>query len=50
MTERCQLCLHAKETEPRPALLEFFLQTALGTRFEARLFRDEDAFHLPRAS
>ena len=29
------------------ALLEFLLQTALGTRVEARLFRDRDDFHAP---
>ena len=29
------------------ALLEFLLQTPLGTRVEARLFRDQDEFHLP---
>lgn len=29
------------------ALLEFLLQTALGTRVEARLFRDRDEFHAP---
>jgi predicted nucleic acid-binding protein len=29
------------------ALLEFLLQTALGTRVEARLLRDEDEFHSP---
>ena len=29
------------------ALLEFLLQTALGTRVEARLFRDDDEFHSP---
>ena len=29
------------------ALLEFLLQTALGTRVEARLFRDGDEFHTP---
>jgi predicted nucleic acid-binding protein len=29
------------------ALLEFLLQTALGTRVEARLFRDHDEFHAP---
>jgi predicted nucleic acid-binding protein len=29
------------------ALLEFLLQTALGTRVEARLFRDRDEFHVP---
>ena len=29
------------------ALLEFLLQTALGTRVEARLFRDGDEFHSP---
>ena len=29
------------------ALLEFLLQTPLGTRVEARLFRDEAEFHLP---
>ena len=29
------------------ALLEFLLQTALGTRVEARLFRDQDEFHSP---
>ncbi|CAN5859482.1 PIN domain-containing protein [soil metagenome] len=29
------------------ALLEFLLQTPLGTRVEARLFRDEDEFHSP---
>jgi predicted nucleic acid-binding protein len=29
------------------ALLEFLLQTALGTRVEARLFRDQDEFHVP---
>jgi hypothetical protein len=27
------------------ALLEFLLQTPLGTRVEARLFRDGDEFH-----
>ena len=29
------------------ALLEFLLQTPLGTRVEARLFRSRDEFHLP---
>jgi predicted nucleic acid-binding protein len=29
------------------ALLEFLLQTRLGTRVEARLFRSEDEFHAP---
>lgn len=29
------------------ALLEFLLQTPLGIRVEARLFRDEDEFHSP---
>lgn len=29
------------------ALLEFLLQTSLGTRIEARLFRDDDEFHSP---
>jgi len=29
------------------ALLEFLLQTPLGTRVEARLFRDRDEFHAP---
>lgn len=29
------------------ALLEFLLQTTLGTRVEARLLRDEDEFHAP---
>lgn len=29
------------------ALLEFLLRTPLGTRVEARLFRDEDEFHSP---
>lgn len=29
------------------ALLEFLLQTELGTRVEARLFRDDDEFHAP---
>lgn len=29
------------------ALLEFLLQTPLGTRIEARLFRDDDEFHSP---
>jgi len=29
------------------ALLEFLLQTALGTRVEARLVRDRDEFHAP---
>ena len=29
------------------ALLELLLQTPLGTRFEARLFRDEEEFHSP---
>jgi predicted nucleic acid-binding protein len=29
------------------ALLEFLLQTPLGTRVEARLLRDEDEFHSP---
>ena len=29
------------------ALLEFLLQTPLGTRVEARLFRDQDEFHSP---
>jgi len=29
------------------ALLEFLLQTPLGTRVEARLFRDEEEFHSP---
>jgi predicted nucleic acid-binding protein len=29
------------------ALLEFLLQTPLGSRVEARLFRDEDEFHSP---
>jgi predicted nucleic acid-binding protein len=29
------------------ALLEFLLQTALGSRVEARLFRDHDEFHAP---
>jgi predicted nucleic acid-binding protein len=29
------------------ALLEFLLQTRLGTRVEARLFRDENEFHAP---
>jgi predicted nucleic acid-binding protein len=29
------------------ALLEFLLQTALGTRVEARLFRDQDELHAP---
>jgi predicted nucleic acid-binding protein len=29
------------------ALLEFLLQTALGTKVEARLLRDRDEFHAP---
>jgi len=29
------------------ALLEFLLQTGLGGRVEARLFRDQDEFHSP---
>jgi predicted nucleic acid-binding protein len=29
------------------AMLEFLLQTALGTRVEARLFRDGEEFHSP---
>jgi predicted nucleic acid-binding protein len=29
------------------ALLEFLLQTPLGTRVEARLLKDEDEFHSP---
>jgi predicted nucleic acid-binding protein len=29
------------------ALLEFLLQTAVGTRVEARLFREEEEFHSP---
>jgi predicted nucleic acid-binding protein len=29
------------------ALLEFLLQTPLGTRIEVRLFRDEDELHAP---
>ena len=29
------------------ALLEFLLQTPLGTKVEARLFRDHDEFHSP---
>ncbi len=29
------------------ALLEFLLQTSLGARVEARLFRDEDELHTP---
>jgi predicted nucleic acid-binding protein len=29
------------------ALLEFLLQTPMGTRVEARLFRDDDEFHSP---
>ena len=29
------------------ALLEFLLQTPLGRRVEARLFRDQDEFHSP---
>ena len=29
------------------ALLEFLLQSPLGTRVEARLFRDQDEFHSP---
>lgn len=29
------------------ALLEFLLQTALGAKVEARLFRDRDEFHVP---
>src|SRR4051812_45989896 len=29
------------------ALLELLLQTSLGTRVEARLFRDEDELHAP---
>jgi predicted nucleic acid-binding protein len=29
------------------ALLEFLLQTRIGSRVEARLFRDEDEFHSP---
>jgi predicted nucleic acid-binding protein len=29
------------------ALLDFLLQTPLGTRVEARLFRDEDELHSP---
>ena len=29
------------------ALLEFLLQTALGSRVEDRLFRDRDEFHAP---
>ena len=29
------------------ALLEFLLQTPIGARVEARLFRDEDEFHSP---
>ena len=29
------------------ALLEFLLQTPIGTRVEARLFRDGDEFHSP---
>lgn len=32
------------------ALLEFLLQTALGTRVEARLFRDRDEFHAPHVA
>ena len=28
-------------------VLEFLLQTPLGTRVEARLFRDQDEFHSP---
>jgi predicted nucleic acid-binding protein len=31
------------------ALLEFLLQTPLGTRIEARLFREEDELHAPHA-
>ncbi len=30
------------------ALLEFLLQTPLGTRVEARLFRDQEEFHVPQ--
>jgi predicted nucleic acid-binding protein len=33
--------------EDASALLEFLLQTPLGTRVEARLFRDGDEFHSP---
>jgi predicted nucleic acid-binding protein len=29
------------------ALLEFLLQTSIGVRIEARLFRDEDELHAP---
>jgi predicted nucleic acid-binding protein len=29
------------------ALLEFLLQTSLGSKVEARLFRDQDEFHVP---
>ena len=29
------------------ALLEFLLQTSIGTRVETRLFRDEDELHAP---
>ena len=29
------------------AMLEFLLQTELGTRVEARLFRDRDELHAP---
>jgi predicted nucleic acid-binding protein len=29
------------------AVLEFLLQTSLGTRVEARLFRDDDELHAP---
>jgi predicted nucleic acid-binding protein len=29
------------------AMTEFLLQTPLGARVEARLFRDDDVFHAP---
>ena len=55
--ECVQLCLECLAAQARPpeqvivvdasALLELLLQTPLGTRVEARLFRDQDEFHSP---
>jgi predicted nucleic acid-binding protein len=38
---------HPKIVLDASALLEFLMQTPLGTRVEARLFRDEDELHSP---